>query len=264
MSVPESARQPGRWGCGFGPVHAAHETKAESEHGQCSRPPRTCWRTPSGARQQRRVGERPGQPRRSSGQTGPGSPSGGTGNGDLLEHSTGTGQPTASGWFGEATGHARRLRAASGTSPSGEVHATEWWWRSRRNWGHPNWIQRSRFRTTPGPRARATGPAGNGASGSRPGNRCRVRKAASPAAPQGETGDVNRSRRRLTPDHRPVVDLSTRAAPEGAQAKASSADRGAYVFPPTPPIPPRPATPPNPKNPAGVALSATPTRHFGS
>jgi len=27
-----------------------------------------------------------------------------------------------------------------------------------------------------------------------------------------------------------VVDLSIRAAPEGAQAKASSADRGAFVF----------------------------------
>jgi hypothetical protein len=27
-----------------------------------------------------------------------------------------------------------------------------------------------------------------------------------------------------------VVDLSTRAAPEGAQAKARSADRGAFVF----------------------------------
>ncbi len=56
--------------------------------------------------------------------------------------------------------------------------------------------------------------------------------AASPATPKGETGDVNRSRRRLTPDHRPVVDLSTRAAPEGAQARARSADRGAFVFDP--------------------------------
>ena len=58
--------------------------------------------------------------------------------------------------------------------------------------------------------------------------------AASPAPPQGETGDVNRSRRRLTPDDRPVVDLSTRAAPEGAQAKARSADRGAFVLTPPP------------------------------
>jgi hypothetical protein len=57
--------------------------------------------------------------------------------------------------------------------------------------------------------------------------------AASPATPNGETGDVNRSKRRLTPDHRPVVDLSTRAAPEGAQARARSADRGAFVFDPS-------------------------------
>jgi len=61
--------------------------------------------------------------------------------------------------------------------------------------------------------------------------------AASPATPKGETGDVNRSRRRLTPDHRPVVDLSIRAAPEGAQARASSANRGAFVFPTPTPIP---------------------------
>ena len=36
---------------------------------------------------------------------------------------------------------------------------TELWLRSRRNWGHPNWTQRGRFRLAPGPMARATGSA---------------------------------------------------------------------------------------------------------
>ena len=101
--------------------------------------------------------------------------------------------------------------------------------RSRRNWGHPNWTQRVRFHGT-----RNEG-SGNRVSvkrchGFEIGRPMSNPNAASPAAPNGETGDVNRSRRRLAPDHRPVVDLSTRAAPEGAQARARSADRGAFVF----------------------------------
>ena len=69
--------------------------------------------------------------------------------------------------LGETTGHARHLRVTSDMSPSGgrwhdasgRRAGTELWSRSRRNWGHPNWTQRGRFRLAPGPRARATGSA---------------------------------------------------------------------------------------------------------
>ncbi len=159
-----------------------------------------------------------------------------------------------------ATGHAQRLRALGDPPPSGG------------GWHNAFGCTSVHVRVRCGQRSCGRGAEGTGATptglsevgsdwrqdrwhgqpgqretvptGSRPGNRCRVRNAASPATPQGETGDVNRSRRRLTPDNRPVVDLSTEAAPEGAQAKARSADRGAFVFPPPPPCP----TPPHGPN----------------
>jgi hypothetical protein len=140
---------------------------AEPEHGQCSRPPRTGLPNSFG-RKGATTSRRPSRETvRASGQTGPAPPSGDVGNGDLLERSR------VRGNLSSANGAARRpgrlvalgrratwrLRAAGGTSLSGGTHATGSWSRSRRNWGHPNWTQRGRFRRAPGPRARATGSA---------------------------------------------------------------------------------------------------------
>ncbi len=121
--------------------------------------------------------------------------------------------------------------------------------------------QRSRGRGAEGTGATPTGPSEVGSdwrqdrglgqpgqretvpTGSRPGNRCRVRNAASPATPQGETGDVNRSSRRLTPDVRPVVDLSIEQ-PRKVRRREPVTRRGAFVFPAgSPPTDPTPTEP---------------------
>ena len=131
--------------------------------------------------------------------------------------------------------------------------ATELWLRSRRNWGHPNWTQRGRFRLAPGPGHGQPGQREAVPTGSGPGNWCRVRNAASPATPKGETGDVNRSSRRLTPDVRPVVDLST-SSPEGCAGESRSPDGALSFFPnPNPrPQPPDPQPQPPPNSPRGA------------
>ena len=124
--VPESARRPGgedrasARGCIAREEQRNRDT--DSVHGHLG----PGCRTPSRGRRQRRVGERHGKPGRASGQTGPTSPSGGGGNGDLLDRSEGTGQPAAGEWCGEATGHARRLRAHFGAQ-RGAGQATESW-----------------------------------------------------------------------------------------------------------------------------------------
>jgi hypothetical protein len=92
---------------------------AEPEHGQCSRPPRTelpgsFGRT--GATTSRRPSR---ETVRASGQTGPAAPSGGAGNGDLLERSRVAGQPVIAERCGETTGQACRPRATSDLAPSG-------------------------------------------------------------------------------------------------------------------------------------------------
>jgi hypothetical protein len=58
------------------------------------------------------------------------------GNGDLLERAEVTGQPGSDGRTGEATGSTGALGQPVGNGAMV---------RSRRNWGHPNWTQRSRF-----------------------------------------------------------------------------------------------------------------------
>lgn len=75
--------------------------------------------TPSGEREQRRVGDRRGRPGRASGQTGPAAPSGGVGDGDPLERSTISGRPVVGERCGETTGRARHPRVAGDLAPSG-------------------------------------------------------------------------------------------------------------------------------------------------
>ena len=148
---------------------------AEPEYGQCSRPSRTGRSDSSecggndesagvtGDRGGRRV--RPGRR----------SPPGGVGDGGLLERSYGHGatrsrasgsakQPGTFVAFGRRAGVSPPGEVRSSTSGCTSVHgemgpARERWSRSRRNWGHPNWTQRARFRLAPGPMARATGSA---------------------------------------------------------------------------------------------------------
>jgi hypothetical protein len=94
--------------------------EAESDHGQCSRPPRTGLSDSFGG---------PGATtsRRTSRVTGAGVGSDracghlrvGAGNGGLLERSRSTGQPAADERFGETTGHACRLRASGDPPPPG-------------------------------------------------------------------------------------------------------------------------------------------------
>ena len=147
------------------------------------------------------------------------------GDGDLLVRAAVTRRLGTAERIGDATGPAGRLRAA-GRQRSGGEEPKELGppqldsaksvsdWHQDRGLGQPG--QRE---TVP------TGP--------RPGNRDRVRNAASPATPFGGTGDVNRSSRRLTPDIRSVVDLSTRR-PGRRVGESRRADRGSFVFRPSP------------------------------
>ncbi len=99
-----------------------------------------------------------------------------------------------------------------------------------RIWGHPNWPPVRRFRLAPGPMARFTGSAWNGDNGPQVGQPAeRVTYAASPAAPATARRAMCRSRRRLTPVDRPVVDLSDRDAPGAPLARAGDAT-GALCF----------------------------------
>ncbi len=141
--------------------------EAETEHGQCSRPPRTGLsdslgspRATTSRRTPRETGADVGSDRacghlRVARRRRPAGAFDGTGQ---LEPKSGAARRPSTlatlGW--EAT---CCLRAAGGASLSGDVRATESWLRSRRNWGHPNWTQRGRFRLAPGPMARATGSA---------------------------------------------------------------------------------------------------------
>ncbi len=198
--------------------------------------------TPSGAGSSRRVGDRTGQPGRASGQTEPPAAFG-----RRVETETCRSGSDDGGDPGERT--FRRGDRVGGRPP-----ATEQWWEPT-DPGPPQLASVRAVPLAPGPTARATGPEWIGDRRVR----CRETGVVSdtrhrPPRLSGETGDVNRSSRRLTPDVRPMVDLSTRDAPEGAPGlTAGSTDRGAQLF-----------RPPIPKNARFVARAATNGAFFGS
>ena len=154
--------------------HRAGDT-AESEHGQCSRPPRSGPPDSFG-------GTGATTSRRPSRETGVGVGSDRAGGHLRVVPATETcwSVRRARGNSWSTGGAARRpgtldasgrrvtcrLRAAGDTSLPSALRCA---WkrgvgngvveRSRRIWGHPNWTQRGRFRLAPGPRARATGSA---------------------------------------------------------------------------------------------------------
>ena len=195
---------------------------AETRIGQCSRPPRTGLSGSFGSAAA--TTSRP--PSRETG-TGVGSNRACddlrvvAGDGDLLERAEGTSSLVTDGRCGEAIGSEPpsgvRGQRSSGVEPEElgppQLDPARSVPIGARTEGSGNRVSVKRCQRV---RNRATGIA--------PDN------AASPAPPFGETGDVNRSSRRLTPDVRSVVDLSTRRP--GRCAGASQQHRpGRFRFP---------------------------------
>jgi hypothetical protein len=186
-------------------------------------------RTPSGGRRQRRVGDCDGRPERESGQTGPTVTFGWT-----TETETCWSVRKLRGNPWPTSGAARRSGSQDVFGRPVDNGAVV---EEPKELGPP---QLDSARSVPiGARTDGTGnrvSVKRCQTGSGPGNWCRVRNAASPATPKGETGDVNRSSRRLTPDVRPVVDLST-SSPEGCAGESRSPDGALSFFQPAPTLP---------------------------
>jgi hypothetical protein len=150
MLVPESAAdRGGEEGASAQPTPLTR--RSGIGFGQCSRPPRSERRNPSGNQRSDRVGER-------SRETGGGRrvrpgrrpPSGGRRKRRPAGAVDGTGQPVPA----EVPARRRGSETALGRGAGNGAVV-----RSRRNWGHPNWAQCGRFQLAPGPRARETGSA---------------------------------------------------------------------------------------------------------
>jgi hypothetical protein len=149
---------------------------AESEHGQRSRPPRAERRGPPGARRSDRVGDRhreTGGGRRV--RPGRRPPSGGRRRRRPAGAVDGTGRPVPA----EASARRRGSGPAFGWEAGNGAVV-----RSRRNWGHPNWTQRGRFRLAPvadgsGNRVSVTRANGSGAGKPVSGPTCGIARHAS-------------------------------------------------------------------------------------